>query len=122
MFLKNLCSLKIIKLLRDINFSSKLYDVGLVSRGKGQRQQRPCSQLIRCSVSYFFLISLLNSKLFYLNFLLNHFSKQSAAHFNSVLNILETTILFFLSATASAQSLNCSSVLLSLKLSCSRVR
>ena len=65
---------------------------------------------------------LVNSKLFNLNFLLNHFSKQSAANFNFVLNISEIAILFFLSATASSQPLNFSGVLLSLKLSCSRMR
>ena len=65
---------------------------------------------------------LLSSKLFDSNLLLNHFSKQSAANFSSVGNISEIAILFFLSATANAQSLNCNNVLLSLKSSCSRVR
>ena len=109
-----------IKSAYDIVVSSASYDVGLPSRGKVQRQQRSCNESIRCSISYFLFTSLLNSKLFDLNFLLNRFSKKSAANFNSVVNILE--ILFFLSATARGQSLNCSSVLLSLKLSCSRVR
>ena len=57
-----------------------------------------------------------------LNFLLNHFNRQSAANFSSVENISEIVILIFLPATANAQSLNCSNVLLSLNSICSHVR
>ena len=113
---------KMIKSAYDIVFSSASCVVGLILRGKVQRQQRSYDQSIGCSISYFLFTSLLSFKLFDLNFLLNHFSKQSAENFNLVVNISEIAILFFLSATASIQSLNCYSVLLPSKLSCSCVR
>ena len=50
------------------------------------------------------------------NFALNHFSKELAAYFNSVLNISEIAILLFLAQTASAQSFNSNNVFLSFKL------
>ena len=71
----------------DIVFSYVSKLVRLISSGKGQRQQRSCIQSIGCFISYFLFSSLLCSKLFNLNFLLNHFSRQSAANFNLVENI-----------------------------------
>ena len=79
----------------------------------------PTSRMLNFIFSFYTLI---NSELYDLNVLLNRFNKQSAANFNYVLNISEIAILLFLSATASAQSLNCNNVLLSLTLKYPRVR
>ena len=119
-FLTNLCSLKMIKSVKDIVFSSASYYVGLILRGKGQRQQWSCNQVIGCSISYFLFTSLLNSKLMISIFYeTNSVSNQSQLKKNKTkLNISEIAILIFLSTTVSVQSLNCSSVLLSLKSIC----
>ena len=69
-----------IKSAYDIVFSSASNDVGLILRGKVQRHQQSCDQSTGCSISYFLIMSLLNSELFDLIFLLKHFSKQSAAN------------------------------------------
>ena len=90
-------------------FLSPSYDVELISSEKVRIQQRSRDQSVRCSVSHFLLMSLLNSQLLDLNFLLNHFGKQSPANFSSVVNLSEIAI--FLSATVSAQSLKGNSVL-----------
>ena len=104
-FLKNLCSLKK-KSAKEIVSLSQSCNFGLILRKKCTSTTtilRPISWILN---SIFLFTSLLKSKLFDLNFLLNHFSKQS------VVNLSENAILLFLAATVSVQSLNCNSVYL----------
>ena len=97
-FLKNWCSLKMIKSAYNILLTPASKHLELISSGKWQRQQRSCIQLIGCFISFFFS-SLLSTKLFDLNFLLSHFSRKSTVNVNSVEHFSEMAIFLF-SATA----------------------
>lgn len=70
--------------------------VALIFRGNVQIQQRSRDQSIGFSISHFFFALLLSFKLLALNFVLNHFSQQSATNLKLVVNISEIAILLFL--------------------------
>ena len=80
-FLRNWCSLKMVKSTKDIVFLYASNLVALISRGNVLIQHHCLDQLIVFSISRLFLASRLNSKLFDWNLTLKHFNKQLVATF-----------------------------------------
>ena len=79
-------------------------------------------QSIGFFISYPIFVSILNSRLLLLIFLLNHPNKQSGANYNFVESISDIARGLLFAATFIAQSLNYKTVARFLKSNCSRVR